>query len=401
MRGALAFVLALGACGGPKPPPPPPPLLENVTTVLHARRMLDVASGIYLDDAMIAVREDRIAFTGNWEPARIPRGTEVIELGDTVLMPGMVDAHVHLAWGKPAPSGKPAGTDEAEATLRAGFTTVRNLGSTDRADLALRDAIAQGLIYGPRMQAAGYGIGAPGSACERVFGPAGRVKTIDEARGVVHELAASNATVIKICTGGEVIPMPNAPDVAELDEPVVKAIVTAAAAHGLRVAAHAQSPRAIAVAVRGGVHSIEHGVGLDDTILAEMRARGTVLVPTLARLDHANAPVRDAAYAAARRAVAAGVKVVVGSDATVMPHGTNAREVAALVAIGLPPDAAIRAATIDGATLMGAAAEIGTLAAGKRADIIAVKGDPLASVRALEEVVFVMKAGDVIRNDLR
>lgn len=405
----LAVCLVV-ACGPPKPPPKPPPLLENVTTVVHAKRLLDVTSGIYLDNAMVALRDDRIAFTGHWEPARVPSGVEVIDLGDSVLMPGMVDAHVHLAWGA-ATDGVP-GAEAAATTLRVGFTTVRDLGSTENADLVLRDAIASGQIIGPRMHVAGYGLGRPGGACDRVFGPAGRVTTLDEGRRAVHELAKAGATVIKICTGGDVLPGEHDRDAVELDEKIVKAIVDAAGAHGMRVAAHAQGPQAIGIAVRGGVASIEHGGLLDDKTIAEMRAHGTVLVPTLARLDHAmaTAPARERpaiaesrklAYASARKAAAAGVKIVMGTDATVLPHGDNARELVALVEIGLEPAAAIRAATIDAAALMGANGEIGTLAAGKRADIIAVQGDPLRDVSALRKVVFVMKAGDVIRNDLR
>lgn len=406
---ALALCLVV-ACGPPKPPPKPPPLLENVTVVVHARRLLDVTSGLYLDNAMVALRDDRIAFTGNWEPLRVPPGVEVIDLGDSVLMPGLVDAHVHLAWGT-ATDGVP-GAAAAATTLRAGITTVRDLGSTERADLVLRDAIASGQLIGPRMHVAGYGIGAPGGACDRVFGPAGRVTTIDEGRRAVHELAKAGATVIKICTGGGVLVGEGDRDTVELDEKTVKAIVDAAAAYGMRVAAHAQGPQAIGIAVRAGVASIEHGGLLDDQTILAMRAQGTVLVPTLARFDHAlaTAPASDRAaiaesrklaYASARKAAAAGVRIAMGTDATVLPHGENARELAALVEIGLEPAAAIRAATIDAAALMGANGEIGSLAAGKRADLIAVKGDPLRDVAAVRQVIFVMKAGDVIRNDLR
>jgi imidazolonepropionase-like amidohydrolase len=398
---ALAILALLAGCGSPGAAPRGPATVE-ATLVIHAARMLDVAAGAYVEDAAIAVAGDRIAFAGRRADLHVVPGARVVELPpDAVAMPGLIDAHVHLALGG-------ADRDGAARTLRAGFTTVRDLGSTGGAGIALRDAIARGEVVGPRMIAAGAGIGGPGGACDGVFGGEGRVTTVEEAVTIVDAQAAAGVDVIKICTGGGVLPQAADRDVTELDPAIIRAIVEAARRHGLRVAAHAEGPTAIGNAVAAGVASIEHGGLIDPANVAAMRARGVVWVATLYRNDFvlAQAPAgprkaalaegRALAFEHAKSAIAAGVLVALGTDAIVIPHGDNARELGALVEAGLSPSAAIRAATIDAARLLDVPA--GTLAAGALADVIAVRGDPLANVAALRDVVFVMKSGTQVRD---
>jgi imidazolonepropionase-like amidohydrolase len=289
---------------------------------------------------------------------------------------------------------------------------VRDLGSTGGAGIALRDAIKAGMVVGPRMIVAGAGIGAPGGACDGVFASEGRVTTPEEASRIVDAQAAAGGDVIKICTGGAVLPRARDVDVVELDAAMVTAIVDAAARHELRVAAPAGGPKAIEAAVAGGVASIEHGALIDVANADAMRARGTVLVPTLYRVDFtlsqlpegpqrkAVAEGRALAFANVKAAVAAGVKVAMGTDAIVIPHGDNARELGSLVEVGMTPAQAIRASTVDAAALLGDDLAVGVLAEGKLADVIAVRGDPLADVGALRDVVFVMRGGAIVRDDL-
>ena len=202
--------------------------------VVRAARMLDVEAGAYVDDAAIAIDRDRIVWVGKRAELRAKPGARVVELPrDAVAMPGLIDAHVHLALGG-------ADRDGALKTLRAGFTTVRDLGSTGGAGIALRDAIARGETVGPRMIVAGAGIGGPGGACDGVFGGEGRVTTIEEAVKIVDAQAAAGVDVIKICTGGGVLPQAADRNATELDPAIIRAIVDAAKRHRLRVAAHAE-----------------------------------------------------------------------------------------------------------------------------------------------------------------
>ena len=384
--------------------------------LLRAGRLLDVEAGLVRKDQVVLVKAGRIVAAGDIR-FKLPAGTRVIDLGEALLMPGLVDAHTHLAWAPRAGAAAgPAlpGTAEARTTLMAGFTTVRNLGSTGRADILLREAIAAGRAAGPRMLAAGPGIGAPGGACDQVFGGEAVAAPGVDLGAMVDRLVAGGADVIKLCAGGGVVA--SQPGTAELSREQIAAIVTAAHRHRRKVAAHAQGPEAIANAVAAGVDSIEHGAFLDEAAAREMKRRGTVLVPTLYRLDWALEQARAAAdtpaarlasltqaraeaHAHVRRAIALGVPLALGTDATVFPHGLNARELAVLVELGLSPADAVRAATVHAARLLGLEGEVGALANGRRADLIALDGDPLRDVRALERVRFVMKDGQVVKNE--
>jgi imidazolonepropionase-like amidohydrolase len=389
------------------------------TVVVRATRLLDVESGQWIAPAIVVVSGERIVEVRTDEAGPAARGSEVIDLGDASLLPGLIDAHVHLAWDTGAVSSAdgaaPAGAEAARATLYAGFTTVRNLGSTGRADLRLRDAIDRGEVVGPRMLAAGPGLGAPGGVCDQVFGGEGAITGAEEARERVEELVAAGADVIKLCAGGAVVPGPGDETATDLPPETIRAIVETAHARGLKVAAHAQGQAAIAAAAGAGVDSIEHAGLLDPETVDLLRARAVALVPTLYRLDWLldqsagqSAPAgsaarlreaRDRARDGVRLAIARGVEIVVGTDATVFPHGLNAREISVLVDLGLSPLEAIRSATIRAAELLGWSDRVGSVAPGKLADLIAVDHDPLADVAVLERVRFVMKGGRVIRHD--
>ena len=408
---APILVLLVG-CGSRPAVEKPEPLTADV--VLHARHLIDVQTGTDVGERMIAIRGGEITEVAAWDAKRIA-ATRVIDLGDAHVLPGLIDAHVHLAWAAAAAGDKLPGTDEALATLRAGFTTVRNLGSTGGADIALERAISSGKLPGPRMLSAGTGLGAPGGICDQVFGEA-KVTTAADAEREVDRLAAAGADVIKVCAGGGVVPSPRDASAVELGEDVLKTIVAAARKHDLRVAVHAQGSEAIVAAARAGVASVEHGSLIDERAIAALREHDVVLVPTLARLDFiveqatsSGAPaqriaaltaIRDDAKKRVREAVKAGVSIALGTDATVLPHGQNARELQALVDVGLSPRDALRAATVSAAALLGPrAGKIGVIANGYAADVIAVEGDPLADAGAVTKVVFVMKAGVVVRDD--
>ncbi len=383
---------------------------------MRAAGLVDVHEGRLWPDAVLLVRGERIEAAGTAAKVSVPDGARVLDLGELVLVPGLIDAHTHLAWGPVEPGQPLPGTAEARVTLEAGFTSVRDLGSTGRADLQLQRAIDAGQLPGPRMLIALSGIGPRGGICDQVFGGEGTADSPEEAAARVRELASAGAQVIKVCAGGGVLPAEAERDACECDEDMLVRIVAEAHALGLRVAAHAQGPAAIARALAAGVDSIEHCGRADETVLAELAARDVFLVPTLARIDWliesaegAGAPearldelhrARELAYRTAEAAVAAGVRIAFGTDATVLPHGSNAREFRALVEVGFSPLEALRSATIHAAELLGWSDRVGALEPGLLADAIAVRGDPLEDVGALERVGFVMKGGAVVSGPL-
>lgn len=375
--------------------------------VIVAPRLLDVARGEVLRDQAVIIRDGTISAVESAGRRRHVAARSLRLSEDLTLLPGFIDAHVHLAW-----DGVPS-DEAARVTLLAGFTTVRNPGSSGNADLALREAIESGSMAGPRMLIARTGIGAPGGVCERTFGAPGVVNA-DAARERVAQLITDGAQLIKICTGGDVYGRPADIDNVEMSAETVAAIVEEAHRRGVRVAAHAQGPRAIRVAAQAGVDSIEHGSLIDAGAAALLAAKGIVLVPTLARLDTAleaargrnAAPdaivrletLRNETYARIRAAHTRGVQVVFGTDGGVLPHGRNAREFRALAEIGLSPLEAIRAATIDAAKLIGWEGHVGEIAPGRFADLVAVCGDPLASAAAVD-VALVIARGRVVLDE--
>ncbi|HCC59128.1 MAG TPA: amidohydrolase, partial [Solibacterales bacterium] len=319
-------------------------------------------------------------------------------------------------------------TANSTATLRAGFTTVRDVGSWHFIDVGLRNAIASGKIVGPRMLVSVHAIGSTGGHCDDgagfragLFGREtdvtdGVVNSADEARKAVRLNIKYGADVIKTCATGGVLSPTDDVDTPQLTQEELNALVDEAHALRRKTAAHAHGATGAKRAIRAGIDSIEHGSFLDDEALALMKAKGTVYIPTLMaswwiadRLERGTyyppAIVAKARLAIAsvnavvRKAAAQGVVVGLGTDAGVYPHGRNAHEFALLVNDGLTPAAALRAGTVVDAELLGLSKEIGTLEAGKLADIVAVPGDPLSDIRQTEKVFFVMRAGQVYRND--
>ena len=404
------------ACGGGPEPRTAAPAEPSIA--VRAPRMVNVRTGRMIEDAVVVVVGQRIAAAGPVASTPLPAGARSIVLRDLTLLPGLIDAHVHLAWAATARSAPPGddvpGAADACRTLAAGFTTVRNLGSTGGTDTTLRAAIESGRVPGPRMLISGPGLGPTGGVCDQVFAGEGRLDSANLADAKVDALVRAGAGVIKVCAGGGVIPGQPDEEALEMSEEVMTAVVAAARKRGLSVAAHAQGPRAIAAAIRAGVTSIEHG-GLIDAAAARLaRERGVVLVPTLYRMDvvieRARAAgqaeraaqlqaARDRVHERVRAAVAEGIAIALGTDATVAPHGQNARELAALVDVGLSPAAALAAATTGAARLLGWDDRVGAIAPGMLADLVGVAGDPLADVSAATRVQFVMKGGEIVRHD--
>jgi len=382
----------------------------STVLVLRPERLLDIESGELHAGWALRVEGERIAAVGPAASVTVPHRARVVDLPGATLLPGLIDVHVHLTWDD---GRTPASREAAQQTLAAGFTTVRSCGAPGGADLVLRDAIDRGDFPGPRVVAAGAPLGLEGGVCAQVFPGEGVFTTADQALAHVRRLAAAGVSWVKICAGGGVVPGPADEAMVEVPPPVLGTIVAEAHRLGVKVAAHAQGPAAVAAAVNAGVDSIEHGSLLDEAAARLMVARGTWLVPTFYRLrwrreqaKAAGAPPAALERAAAaeeqargrlRQAIALGVPVALGTDATVIPHGLNAREVASLVELGMTPLQALRVATLQGAALLGWSDRVGSLRPGHLADLLAVAGDPLADPAALERVVMVVKGGAIAR----
>ena len=400
--------------------------------VIETGTLLDVASGELVADRRILVRDGMVAAVLGPDEA-VPGDARALDLRGLTVLPGLIDAHSHLI-GEMEYAGIPGtqtsaaeevliGVRNARATLEAGFTTVRDLG-TFRAfvDVALRDSIDRGDVPGPRMQPAGAYLTSPGGAgdvtglARDIVLPAdlrfGVVRTPAEMRQKVREVAAGGAGVIKILVTGAVLTRGTRPGVIELDEAMCRAAVEEAAAHGLFVAAHAHGADGIKLAARAGVRSVEHGSLIDDEGIAILRDHGTYLVADLydgdwiaevgardgwpAETLRKNAETTEAQRAGFRKAVAAGVRLAFGTDSGVYPHGQNARQFEYYVRYGLSPIEAIRSATVAAAELMGWEDRVGSLDPGRAADLVAVDGNPLDDVALLSDVRVVVKGGRVV-----
>jgi imidazolonepropionase-like amidohydrolase len=408
------------------------------TVVLRAARMFDGKSDGIAAPGIVVVKDGVIAAAGPAAP--IPAGAEVVDLGDATLLPGFMDAHTHVTFDfsgdwrqdyvndhrKPVAEKAIESTLAARKTLWAGFTTVRDVGSADQLDVGLRNAIRSGQVPGPRMLVAVHSMGATGGHCDEaghrqgLFPESGLDQGIAnspwEYRAGVRRNHKYGADVIKVCATGGVLSLTDAVDTPQLTQEELNAMVDEAHALRMKTAAHAHGAEGAKRAVRAGIDSIEHGTFLDDEALDLMKARGTYYVPTLMaakglreRMNMPNAyppPVLEKARVAAatldatvRKAIARGVKIALGTDAAVYPHGRNGEEFAELVRLGMTPIAALRAGTSVDAELFGLSDKLGSLEAGKIADVVAVPGDPTADIRATEKVFFVMKDGKVFRND--
>lgn len=399
-------------------------------TLLKAGRVLDITSGHYMESVGILIEDDRIKEVGRAAEieSHAPKDATVIDIGPATVLPGLVDCHTHLMARIPSgPNGYALnlltksqafraleGAADARVTLYAGFTTVRDVENegSGYADVALRDAIEQGLVEGPRMQVATRAIAAVGQYNPFGVSPdltdfptgAQMVSGAEEARRAVREQLGHGADLIKVY--------------ADWDHPTLtveemSVIVEEAHKQGRKVAAHATTVEGIRNAITAGVDSIEHGHGADKRDLEMMKAKGVYWVPTMGyyfyHVDRAKSPeahkYMENVLQRARQNIPIarelGVKIVNGFDpSSAEEQGKNAQEIIAMTKLGLPPIEAIRAATSNAADLMGWQGKVGSIQVGNYADVIAVSGDPLADVTELERVKFVMKGGIVVKNDI-
>jgi imidazolonepropionase-like amidohydrolase len=414
---------------------PEAPIGKGVV-VIKAARLIDGTGKPAIANGVVVVTDNMITAVGSGSQVKIPAGAKVIDLGDATLLPGFIDAHTHVigrVLGDPDGNtavvkdydsfGAILGTRNAYNLLLAGFTSIRNVGAPNFDDMALRKAINEGWVPGPRMESAGHAIGITGGHCdENAFKPGlfdngmkdGIANGPEEGRAAVRYMVKYGADVIKVCETGGVLSEGDAVGATQLTYEEVKAIVDEATKLDRRVAAHAHGTEGIKIAVRAGVTSIEHGSFLDDEGAKMMAERGTWLVPTLMAGEAVEKLAKSgvlkgliaekglAAAAAMRSGIKTAyrnhVRIAFGTDSGVIPHGTNAHEFTLMVEWGgLSPMESIMAGTINAATLLGWEKKVGSLEVGKFADIVAVPGDPLADIHRMEAVSFVMKNGVIYK----
>ena len=408
-------------------------------TYIHAGRLLDNPGAAPRGASTIVVRDGKIAEVRD---GLVPpeAGAKLVDLSNAFVLPGLIDMHVHLLGigGDPLRARLTRinteredallqGAGNARVTLEAGFTTVRDLGGTARSIRALRDAIERGDVTGPTIVNAGEPISVTGGHGDPLNGLAepfahavaesveNTCDGPDDCRRAVRRQVGLGAQVIKFMATGGVLSNVSGGLGRAMSPDEMKAVIDTAHGLGRKVAAHSHAKEGTASAVEAGVDTIDHGTFLDDATIRLMKAHGTWLVPTMiapatalqqARagvLPPATIPKAEEAAAAAleshRKAIAAGVKVAFGTDTGVSKHGDNAKEFALMVGAGMTPAQAIKAATVSAAEALDRSASFGRIAPGMAADIIAVDGDPLADVRQLEDVDFVMKGGKVVKQD--
>jgi len=397
-------------------------------TLVRAAHLLDVRAGKILDAQTIVVSGDRIVSIAPTPSTPAAADDKVIDLGSLTVLPGLIDVHTHLTMTTNFdPLSRITETDARDAingvanarvTLMAGFTSVRNVGASGFVDVDLRDAINAGQVPGPHMQVSGPLIGITGGHCDDNLLPYryhsvgdGVADGIPAVQHKVRENIKYGADLIKICATGGVLSKGDDPQASQFTLEEMQAMVADAHRLGRKVAAHAHGTQGILWASEAGVDSIEHGSYIDDAGIAMMKKNGTYLVPTLYLEDwmvqYGHLPaysqqkmidVSAVAKKNIRHAYESGVKIALGTDAAVYPHGLNAHEVEVYVRdLGMTPLEAIQTATINAADLMGWSDRVGSLDAGKWADVIAVDGDPLKDVKLLQDVKFVMKAGVVYK----
>jgi imidazolonepropionase-like amidohydrolase len=403
------------------------------TAVITAARMLDVETGRMIERPSIVVVNGRIVeIARGVVPARVPEGAKRIDLADATILPGLIDMHVHLdgAAGM-GPYRRLEFTDSfgaavavgnARAMLDAGFTTVRNLGSSNRNDIGLKQAIDNGYAVGPRVVPAGYALGATGGHADATFLPPslekpeeGIANGAEGLRDQVRRQRKYGSEVIKVMATGGVFSRNTEPGQQQLSESELRAVADEAHQWGLRTAAHAHGADGIKAAIRAGIDTIEHASLVDDEgiRLAAQRPRPVWFSMDIFNSEYTQAEGKkngilednlrkDRDVTATqrenfRKAHRAGVRMVFGSDAGVMPHGTAAGQFRYMVRYGMTPLEAIRAATRNAAEALGRTSDVGALAVGRYADIVAVAGDPLADVSVLERPVAVIKGGERVR----
>lgn len=373
--------------------------------------------------------------------APTPAGAQELDFGDATLSPGLIDAHTHLSFPsaddyrmfildplqKTIAERTLLATGNLKKTLMAGITTARDVGSTDFIDVGLRNAVRAGIVPGPRMLVSVHALGATGGHCDFQDGfrfgvfpheadfEDGVINGPVEARKAVRFNAKYGADVIKTCATGGVLSLTDDVDTPQLTQEELNAIVDEAHALRRKTAAHAHGAEGAKRAIRAGIDSIEHGTFMDDEALDMMKARGTVFIPTLMATQGGREKLGKGVYPPAvevkmraaieainqtfKRALAKGVKIGMGTDAAVYPHGRNPEEFHMLVDLGMPPIDALRAGTSVDAEVLGIQNKVGTLEAGKLADVVVIPGDPTQNIRQVEKITFVMKEGVIYRND--
>ena len=425
---SLAAFLLLGPSSG---------LAAEGRTVIHAGALVDVAAGEVVGKRSILVEGENIVTVEEGFTAP-EEGDTLIDLSGHTVLPGLMDMHVHLTSQQAGAASylerfqaNPADVTVqtliyAERTLLAGFTTVRDLGGEATAILAVRNAINQGEMPGPRIFAATTSLATTGGHADRTNGmradlqgdpgpKQGIVNGIEDARKAVRQRYKEGADLIKITATGGVLSLAKSGRNPQFTEEEIRAIVDTAKDYGFMVAAHAHGAEGMKRAIRAGVTTIEHGTYMDEEAFELMKEHGTYFVPTILAGNFvaekaaipgyfpeiirpkaaAIGPVIQDTFAKAHRA---GVPIVFGTDCGVCPHGSNAREFLLMVEGGMAPMAALQSATVVTAKLLGIWDETGSVAAGKAADLIAVEGDPIADVTQLQDVLFVMKAGTVYKS---
>ncbi len=428
-----AASLSLAFCA-----PPPPALAQPqkpAPIVLRAARLYDGKGDALVQNGVVVIEGARIAAVGSG--IGVPAGAKVIDLGDATLAPGFIDAHSHVTinysddwkdwfingFRRELAEQAIESTVNARRTIEAGFTTVRDVGSTDCLDVGLRNAIARGLVPGPRMLVAVHALGARGGHADT----AGLrhdllIREDREREGIAHGpdgfreavryQVKQGADVIKFCASGGVLSLADEVDTPQLTLEEMKALIEEAHRLRKKVAAHCHGDRAARDAILAGVDSIEHGSFLSDETLALMKERGTYLVPTLLagewvggrleKLPPEIAAKGKAALAARTRmfksALSFGVKIGFGTDSGVSPHGLNAQEFKLMASLGMAPLAAIKSATSVDAELLGIAQKTGSLEPGKFADIVAMPGNPAEDITVTERVILVIKEGKIVKS---
>jgi imidazolonepropionase-like amidohydrolase len=423
---ALLLVLA-GAAAAAEPP----------RVAVSAARLIAPDQGKAIDRPLVLIEGERIREVRT--DGQVPAGYVHVDLGAATLLPGLIDCHVHLAGDPTQSSGnyykdvlQTSAIDAAvvahvfaRRTLEAGFTTVRNLGSAEYIDVALRNAIDRGDVAGPRILAATLPLGATGGHADdttgfspyiQFHGESGVADGVDAVRRRVREDVKRGADVVKFMASAGVLSAEESVGAPQYSQAEMDAIVDEAHRWGRKVAAHAHGAEAIKMAIRAGVDSVEHASLIDDEGLKLAKQHGTYLVFDVYNDDYILAEYARLGFPASmtekekkvgrlqresfRRAVKAGEKLAFGTDAGVYPHGWNAKQFAKMVEWGMTPMQAIQAATTNAADLIGWSDRVGAVKPGYYADLVAVDGDPLADVAALEHVGFVMKGGAVVRNDI-
>ncbi len=413
------------------------PSVAGARTLIHAGQLIDGRAGAAMADKTLVVEGETIVEVadGFLEPSG---GDEVIDLRDSTVLPGLMDMHTHLTHQ----GSKNVYMERmrlnpgdyairsvvyAERTLLAGFTTVRDVGDRHNLSVALRDAIEKGIVPGPRIFTAtrslattgGHGDSTNGMRADLQGDPGpkeGVVNSAEDARKAVRQRYKEGADLIKLTATGGVLSLAKNSQNPQFTEEVLRAVIATANDYGFHVAAHAHGAEGMKRAIRAGVTTIEHGTYMDDEAMALMKQHGTYFVPTImagkwveakAAIDGycpdvvrpKSATVGPVIAETFAKAYAAGVKIAFGTDSGVSPHGDNAREFVYMVEGGMPPMEAIRSATAVTAELLGIETQVGTLEAGKLADVVAVRGDPLEDVSILQDVAFVMKEGVVYKLD--